>query len=109
MQEESFIEKQEGSLSIHIFEVSAALVGVCLTVIGIIGLISSLKKMETLADEITALDAVVFLAACIVSYLAIKTRDRRRRLALEKAADWFFIAGLCGMVVICLVLVFKLA
>ena len=108
MQEESFIEKQEGSLSIHIFEVSAALVGVCLTVIGIIGLITSLKKMETLADEITALDAVIFLAACIAAYMGIKTRDRRRRLKLERTADTFFITGLCGMVLICLLIVFNL-
>ncbi len=109
MQDPTFIEKQEDSLSIHIFEVSAAMVGVCLTVIGIISLITTLKKMETLADEITALDAIIFLAACIVSYIAIKTRDHRRRLNFERAADSLFLSGLGGMVLICLFIVINLA
>ncbi|MCX5791413.1 MAG: hypothetical protein NTY45_04225 [Elusimicrobia bacterium] len=109
MSDPSFIEKQEDNLSIHIFEVSAAMVGVCLTVIGIISVITTLKKLETLADEITALDAIIFLAACIVSYIAIKTRERRRRMRLEIAADALFLTGLGGMVVICILIVINLA
>jgi branched-subunit amino acid permease len=108
MSEPSFIEKQEDNLSIHIFEVSAAMVGVCLTVIGIISLITTLKKMQTLADEITALDAIIFLAACIISYTAIKTRERSQRLRFERVADAVFLAGLGGMVVICLFIVINL-
>ena len=33
MSQETFIEKQEENIAIHIFSVSAAMVGVCLTVI----------------------------------------------------------------------------
>lgn len=108
MKNDQFLERQEDSLSIHIFEVSAAMVGVCLTVIGIIGLISSLKRMETLADEITALDAIVFLGACIISYVAIKTRVQARRLKLERLADGLFLSGLGGMVLICIFIVVSL-
>ncbi len=108
MPEETFIERQEESLSLHIFSVSAGMVGVCFTVIGIINLISTLRRAETMADDITAMDAALFLAACGLSYAAIKTRDRRRRLKLERLADATFLGGLGFMVVICVFIVYKL-
>ena len=93
MSQETFDEKQEESIAIHIFSVSAAMVGVCLTVIGILNIISNYKQQDTLCDEITAMDAIIFLCTCVVSYIAIKTKDRKRRLLLEKTTDVFFWAG----------------
>ncbi len=108
MSQESFIEKQEENISIHIFSVSAAMVGVCLTVIGILNIVSSFKKIETLVDEITALDAIFFLIACIVSYVAIRTKTRKRKYLLEKIADFLFLIGLGLMAVVCLIIVYKI-
>ena len=107
MSQETFVEKQEESISIHIFSVSAAMVGVCLTVIGIINVIASFKKIATLGDEITAVDAIIFLSTCIISYIAIKTKERKRRLILEKVSDVTFLTGLAVMVIVCLFIVFK--
>ncbi len=109
MPQETFIEKQEESISIHIFSVSAAMVGVCLTVIGIINIITNFKKTSILGDEITAVDAIIFLVSCILSYIAIKTKDRKRRLILEKVSDIIFLTGLAIMVIVCLYIVYKLA
>ncbi len=108
MPQETFIEKQEESISIHIFSVSAAMVGVCLTVIGIINVITNFKKIATLGDEITAIDAIIFLGSCIISYIAIKTKERKLRLILEKISDTIFLTGLAVMVVVCLFIVFRL-
>ena len=108
MSQETFVEKQEESISIHIFSVSAAMVGVCLTVIGIINVIASFKKIATLGDEITAVDAIIFLSTCIISYIAIKTKERKLRLILEKISDTIFLTGLAVMVVVCLFIVFRL-
>ena len=107
MPQETFIEKQEENIAIHIFSVSAAMVGVCLTVIGILNVITTFKKIDTWADEITAMDAVFFISACAISYAAIKTKIRSRRLLLEKAADSIFLGGLALMVVVCIFVVFK--
>ena len=108
MPQETFIEKQEESLAIHIFSVSAAMVGVCLTVIGIINIITTYKKIETLGDEMTALNAIIFLSSCIISYGAIKTKDRGRRLVLEKVSDITFLIGLALMVIVCIFIVVKI-
>jgi hypothetical protein len=107
MTQETFLEKKEENIAMHIFAVSAALVGVCFTMIGIIGVIYSFNKMNTWADEITAFDAVLFLSACFFSYVAIKTKERKPRLALEKTADTFFLSGLTVMIVICVFIVLR--
>ena len=54
------------------------MVGVCLTVIGILSIITTFNKIDTLGDEITAIDAIIFLGSCIISYAAIKTKERKR-------------------------------
>jgi hypothetical protein len=58
----------EEDICIHICTVSAALVGVCLTVIGIVHIINSLKNINTFVDDLLAMDALVFLCSCLLSY-----------------------------------------
>jgi len=103
MKQEDFIEKQESNISIHIFSVSATMVGVCLTVIGILNFISNKK---TIVDEITAVDALIFLISCVLSYLAIRTKDNKRRFLLEKRVDVIFLSGILLMVFICVLIAF---
>jgi hypothetical protein len=91
----------EQDLCIHIFTVSAAMVGVCLTVIGIIRIVISIRKTDTLADDLLAMDAVLFLASCLSSYLALRTRSTRRLHGLERFADITFLVALVAMVLVC--------
>jgi len=108
MPQETFIEKQEESIAIHVFSVSAAMVGVCLTVIGIINIVTSVKKIETLADEIVALDAIIFITSCVLSYIAMKIKEKSRRILLEKIVDIIFLSGLALIVGICIFIARKL-
>ncbi|MDD5098244.1 MAG: hypothetical protein PHD31_00800 [Candidatus Pacebacteria bacterium] len=98
MEQENFLEKQESNIAIHVFSVSSAMIGVCFTVIGIINFISVRK---TIVDEITAADALIFLVACVSSYIAMKTKDSERRFLLEKRVDVIFMLGLTLMGFIC--------
>lgn len=65
----------EKGVAEQIFVVSAAMVGVCLTLMGIVGIISSLHQVATLTDELLAGDAMVFLAAYLSTYFALRTRS----------------------------------
>jgi hypothetical protein len=56
--------KLEEDICIHIFTVSSAMVGVCLTVIGVIRVVITLGKADTLADDFLAGDALLFLTSC---------------------------------------------
>lgn len=96
-------------LCIHIFTVSAAMVGVCLTVIGLIRIIISLRKVDTFADDILAINAILFLVACMSAYTALRTRDRRRMVRLEHFADAVFLLAMSVMVFTCLFITYAVA
>src|SRR5437762_12819379 len=93
--------KLEEDICIHIFTVSSATVGVCLTVIGLIRVVITLGRADTLADDLLAGDAVLFLAASLLSYTALRSQTSRRMKRLERYADWVFIAAMTVMVAIC--------
>ena len=91
----------EEDLCIHIFTVSSAMVGVCLTVIGILRIVITVQKTDTLADDLVATDAILFLLSSILSYMALRSRSKRRMHGLERIADYIFIVALLFMAVIC--------
>src|SRR2546421_5974844 len=93
--------KLEEDICIHIFTVSSAMVGVCLTVIGLIRVVITLGKADTLADDFLATDALLFLVSCLLSYWALRSRGLNRMHRLERVADGIFIFAMIGMVVIC--------
>jgi len=87
-------------LSAHIFSVSAGLVGVCLTVIGIFRVVVRSQNVDSIADNLLAVDALLFLVACFFAYLALRSRSVRRSRRLERVADGIFLLGLTMMVAI---------
>jgi hypothetical protein len=94
-------KRLEEDICIHIFTVSSAMVGVCLTVIGLIRVVITLGKADTIADDLLALDAMLFLLACLLSYSALRSRGVRRMHRIERAADGLFIAAMILMTIIC--------
>jgi hypothetical protein len=95
---EGYLEKD---ICIHIFTVSSAMVGVCLTVIGLIRVVITLGSINTLADDLLAADAFLFLMACLLSYSALRTRNLQRMHRVERIADGMFILAMILMAAIC--------
>ena len=98
----------ERDLAGRIFTTSAQLVGVCLTVIGLFRVVSHLKNINSVADNLMAIDALVFLGSCLLSYLALRSLKAERSLALERAADVVFLLGLGTMVALCALVAWEL-
>src|SRR6266852_2422658 len=99
----------EQDICIHIFTVSSAMVGVCLTVIGLIRVVVTLGKADTLADDCLAIDALLFLISCLLSYWALRSRGVDRMHRVERIADAIFIFAMIGMVVICALITYTIA
>jgi cytochrome c oxidase assembly factor CtaG len=99
----------EHDICIHIFTVSSAMVGVCLTVIGLIRVVITLGRADTLADDLLAGDALLFLISCLLSYWAVRSRGLGRMHRLEKIADGIFIVAMIGMVIICAVITYSIS
>ena len=101
MPEPNFKRGLEKDISIHIFSVSAALVGVCLTVISVVRVVITATKINTVADDILAADALLFLTSCLLAYSAMRSRTEKRMRVVERAADTVFIIGLLLMAIVC--------
>jgi len=101
-------EEFERTLDIHIMTVSATLVGVCLTVIGIYRISYRLNAVNRMGDEFLAVDALGFLASCLLSYFALRARDGQRQKLMEKLADRIFLVSLSFMVIIGMLIVYEL-
>ncbi len=108
MPESSVTEEIETSISVDVFSVSAAMVGVCLTVIQLIQM-NPEQKGNTVVDEILAFDAIVFMVACVVSFLALKSKRRSRvKKILENISDGSFLLAISTMVVAITLVVYTL-
>ncbi|MGH8091961.1 MAG: hypothetical protein ACREIF_00610 [Chthoniobacterales bacterium] len=99
----------EEDISIHIFTVSAGMVGVCLTVIGLLRVVITLRKTDTFADDLLAMDAMLFLISCLTSYWALRTRSAKRMYRLERFADVVFVLALVVMAGACLFVTYAIA
>jgi hypothetical protein len=94
---------------VHIYTISAAMIGVCLTGVGLIRVVITLKRTNTLADDFLCLDAVLFLFATISAYWALRARGVRRLERLELIADVTFVMGMGLMTGICLFITYAIS
>jgi hypothetical protein len=101
-------ERLEEDVCIHVCTASSALVGVCLTVIGLFRVTAQLQRTVFFGDDLVAFDAVLFLLSCGLSYWALRTRTRRRRYRVEQLADGLFLIALCLMALICALVAYEL-
>lgn len=95
-------------ICVHIFQVSATLVGVCLTVLGLLRIVRRLRPVGTMADEMLALDALIFLGSCMWAYAALRAPTTARRRQLERIADAVFLGGLGLMTLLCALIAYEL-
>ena len=86
-------------ICVHIFSSSSVMVGVCLTVVGILRVVITLKSKDTLGDDLLTINAMVYMVAALLSYWGLRTRNRKRNHRLEYFADTTFIAGMIFTVV----------
>jgi hypothetical protein len=101
-------EKRDEELSVHIFSVSAGLVGVCLTVIGLFRVIFRIKAVNSFADNILAVDALGFLLSCALAYLALRSPDSARRRRFGVLADRIFLTSLGLMAIVGALIAYEL-
>ncbi len=91
-------EQRARGIADQIFVVSAAMVGVCLTLMGLVAIVDSLSPLATLTDELLAADAMFFLVACLSAYLSLRTASAAQRRRYETVADTSFIVAMVALV-----------
>lgn len=83
----------DDDICVHIFSVSATMVGVCLTVIGIIRVLITLRRENLIIDDLVAVNLLLYLVSAFCSYWSLRAhRTRRGRLMMHTADTIFLIA-----------------
>ena len=49
-------------ICVHIFSTSAAMLGVCMTVVGVLHVVV-MRNVDTIADDLLSIDAMIYLLA----------------------------------------------
>jgi hypothetical protein len=97
------------ALYTQMFALAGAMVGVCLTVIGVFRLIIEAKGYRTMGDDLVAVDGILFLVACLFSFATLKATTHRRRHLFRRMTDFFFILAIGLMMGICAVITWAFA
>jgi hypothetical protein len=84
-------------LARDILQNSTTMVGVCMTVIGLVRVFKAVgAKATTLVDGALAVNSLFFLGSALFSYVALRFERNSRRM--ENIADTLFLTGLTVMV-----------
>ncbi|MCU1758461.1 hypothetical protein NTD84_01830 [Pseudomonas sp. 14P_8.1_Bac3] len=86
--------KLDDDICIHIFNSSGAMVGVCLTVVGILRVVINIRQEDVMGQSMLAINAIIYLVTCLIAYWALRTRRAKRNHLLERIADGLFFFGL---------------
>ena len=88
------------TLASHILPVSGTMIGVCVTLIGLVKLAEA-RHGTSHVDEYAALAAITFLASALASYLSMRYSDREKLgVRIERFADTIFLWGLIGITLV---------
>jgi hypothetical protein len=89
-----------------LLSVSAAMVGVCMTAIGLVSVIEALNKVEHVVDDMLAIGTLIFSFVTLLSFLGIRTRIRRAWPMYMLVLDVMFCFGIAAMVITSMLLTF---
>ena len=101
-------EQREHDLTMHVFTVSAGMVGVCLTAVGILRLVAAQTKVQTLGDDLLAINAILFVLICTLAFWSFKTKVSVHRRRLRLVVDSLFLLALSVMAGICAVIAYAI-
>lgn len=83
---------------LHLLSVSGNLAGLCIAAVALFRTIGKSIISETLADDLLALSALLFLICIYAIFFALRTKSEQLAQTLEKVADALFLIAISGMV-----------
>jgi hypothetical protein len=83
---------------LHLLSMSGTLAGFCITGVTLFHTNTGANLPETIADDVLAISALLFLVCAYTIFVALRTRKSERAIALESIADALFLFSLTGMV-----------
>ena len=93
---------------LHLLSLSGTLSGICVTGVTLLHTAGKASLQETLADDILAISALMFLLCTYMIFFTLRTRQESLALTLEKVVDTIFLLALTGMVTSGFIMVYNM-
>jgi hypothetical protein len=90
-----------------LMSVSAAMVGVCLTAVGLINVIEAVNNWDGWVDDVVAVGSLLFSIVTLLSFLGLRTRIRHRLPRYVLMLDICFCVGIVTMVAASFLLTYR--
>ena len=89
--------------------IASAMVGVCLTGIGLLHVGVAIGRRASIADDLLAIDSLLFLVATLASYISLRSLHRHRLHRMERVADATFMIAMLLLTAACFVITYALS
>ena len=77
---------------------ATSMTGICVGLLGAVNAFSRSQKIETVADDVLALNALMFLICCYLIVWGLRTPSRRLTAQLLSAVEYLFLAAMTVLV-----------
>jgi hypothetical protein len=92
----------------HIFAVSAGLMGVSLSGIGLFAILSHLRSAASFGEELLAFNAILFGGSCVTAYLGMRNNVVSWKRLFHLVAEGLLLFGLILMACVCIFLAYSI-
>ena len=101
-------QADQRELLLRLLPMTASLAGFCIASITLFRLNDRLARVETLADDLLAICALLFLLATYLSFWALRTRHPRLLSPLSRVVDATFLTALSLLVAVGFMMVYNI-
>jgi branched-subunit amino acid permease len=84
----------------RLLSAATSMTGICVGLLGAVNAFSRSQKIDTFADDILALNALLFLICCYLIVWALRTASRRRTQQLLYGTEYLFLAAMTLLVMV---------
>jgi multisubunit Na+/H+ antiporter MnhF subunit len=92
---------------LRLLSVTASLAGLCMAALGFMEYGSPDAALRTVADEVIAFDALLFVCCVYLILWALRTQDVTRAYWLGRTVDWVFLVALSTMLAAAACIVYR--
>ncbi len=108
METRSQAQTDQRELLLRLLPMTASLAGFCIAAITLFRLNDRLARVETLADDLLAVCALLFLLATYISFWALRTSQVGLLLPLSRVVDATFLVALSLLVTVGFMMVYNI-
>lgn len=84
----------------RLLSAATSMTGICVGLLGAVNAFARSRNIETLADDVLAMNALMFLICCYLVVWGLRTGSRRTTARLLRAVETLFLASMTLLVAI---------